>query len=397
MILRWKLPFFLMLFVGCPFVVMAGVTIKDIKVSIQAKSGIEARDLALKEARQKAYQQLASSEQGRQYHLAETPIPSADALESAVDTFQVENEKISSQRYVATFAITFSQTGLLNLAQSSPSPATALKPVNNTTPLPPQQNFTAQTSFVLIPIYITSDETLLWQPVNPLRSYLNASQTQQNLKGIIPLGDVEDMAEVTIEDIMAGKHQKVRRLIERYQKDLALVLLLRQLDYEGQSHELTVKVFDKDSQQRIFEAIQIDADDQQASFKLAVENTLQMLAQPGAVAAVTEQAAPTLMAFPAQVSFDSFSQWQQIKAALNNPIIQAFDIAALSRKHAKVVLHSQASIQDLTKALAQARIDFQEASPGLYEIKVIQETALAAQEPLQGPRQSPFAPKQESQ
>ena len=393
MILRWKFTFFLMLVVGCPFLVVAGITIKDVKVSIQAKSGIEARDLALKEARQKAYQQLAGSEQGRKYGLVAAPLPQAEALESAVDTFEVESEKISAQRYAATFSITFSETGLLNLGQITPAPAQSLGRVEEIAPSQSQQSIKADANFVILPLYITSDEALLWQPVNPFRAYVSEPQARESLKGIIPLGDLEDMAEVSIEDIMAGKHQKVRRLIERYQKDLALVLLLKQLDYEGQSHELTVKVFDKNSEQRVFEPIQIDAVDQKASFKAAVESALHMLVQPGAGSVIKGDAVAAVRTLPVQVSFENFAQWQHIKTALNNSAIQRFDIASLSRKNAEVVLYSQTPVPDLINILAQAGIHFLEASPGMYEMKIVGQNALTdQQDPL-----SPFALKQEPQ
>lgn len=100
-----------------------------IAVDVTADSATVARAQALSDAAAQAFKQLRAEMAPQQ---AESPLPPQAALDAAVESFEVSGEKLTSNRYQASFTIHFSGAAfasLLNESAAAPTPPAAQEPV----------------------------------------------------------------------------------------------------------------------------------------------------------------------------------------------------------------------------------------------------------------------------
>lgn len=109
---------------GVPALANDALLVKGVEVDVSADSALSARNKAFAEARRKAYEHLAARNMPES-DLENLNIPDDAVLASMVRDFEIENEKMTSRRYVGTFNVRFNSNVRRALSvQKQPAPTT---------------------------------------------------------------------------------------------------------------------------------------------------------------------------------------------------------------------------------------------------------------------------------
>ncbi len=370
---------------------IAGMQVNNIKVNVKSDSGLKARELAIADARRQAFVELTQNNSAFSYDLKTKGMPTDKALEAAVDTFEIDNEKISAKQYIGTLSITFSDQGLRRLLRGHyEEQETDERPGANKEDTSPtsKETQTSNKDVVLLPIYITSDESLLWKAGNPWHTFWQTAPQEDVFRTLVPLGDVQDIMGTSIEDIMTGHYQRVQLLLDRYDKEALVVAVLKRISREHNELELTVKLFHKERLVFSSEPLFIDAETLDNSFVKARVELIKVLQDQGASVLETKDAG--LQTYVVTAIFNSFAQWQQIRRGLKTGAIQRFKVSSLSRTHAKIVMKSNLSFNILASELARKGLVLGEGAPGNFTVHVgfTQKPLPATPSPLNTPEQN---------
>ena len=347
----------------------AGIQVGGIIVNVKSDSGLKARELAIAEARRKAFLEIIQGNSAFEYDLKARGMPTDEALENAVDTFEIEKEKISPKQYIGTLSITFSDVGLQNLLRAQNNRGAVDKPRMEAQPQDIKDiGINKDKDVILVPIYLTSDESLMWDTKNPWHQFWKKAPQEEVLKTLVPLGDAQDIMSVSIEDIMTGRAQRVQSLLERYGKEALVVAILKRVSLDHNELELTVKLFHRDRLVFSSEPLFVESETVEDAFARARVDLIKLLQDQGASVAQLNNVG--LQTYHVAASFNSFAQWQQIRRALKIGAIQDSSVANLSKTHAKLVIKSSLPFQELVAELARSGLVLSEGTPGSFEMYV---------------------------
>ncbi len=344
----------------------ATIQVDNIKVDIESTSGLMARNLAIAEARRKAFRQIIETTPSLNYNIDKRGMPSDAALENAMDTFEVEKEKILSKRYIGTLSITFSDVGMDHIFSDNVGPIAPAKKISNkSVKMKVDSPFIRDVLFV--PAFITPDESLLWTS-NIWRTFWQQNQNNDVFKVLVPLGDIKDIMSTSIEDFMTGDALKVMALLKRYQKDQLIFASLRRLSYEHNEMELRVKIFKESRQIFSSQPIFINGTTTEEAFKAASLEIGRLVQDMDFSKANMQNMA--LQTIELTATFKGFVQWQKIRNTLKIPEIHKFRISRLSRKSAQINIRTALSTKDLANAFARNGLNFQEGFPGKFSLSI---------------------------
>lgn len=364
----------------------AAVQVDNIKVQIDAESGLKARDLAIQEAKRKAFRAIMENDPSLGYDIKSRGMPSDKDLEFATDTFSVESEKISPQRYVGNLSITFSEEGLERIvsgdvdydyidASKGPQKKNAANSTQQKTDLVEKP---LSRDVILVPCYISSDESFLWTP-NPWRAFWQQQPQNEIFNTLIPLGDLQDVMSASIEDFMTGLQSPLSVLFKRYQKPRLVFASLKQFttgedldatSSEGMIHEaeLLVKIFSDGKLVFASQPHPLTGISKNDIFYKAHIEVIRLIQDVDGSKANMQNAAIQTLRISAK--FSSFMQWQKIRKSFDIPEVSDFSVSNLTTKSAVITLKAQASVPQLAAAFAAKGLKFREGAPGRYSIKV---------------------------
>jgi hypothetical protein len=175
-------------------------TIRDVSVDRTAATAAAARDAALLEGQRTAFRRLLErlvprSEQRR------WPNPSDARLGDLVENFEVQTERTSAVRYIATLTYRFRAEEIRSLLRIASVPFAE----------------TYSKLYLVLPVLRREGLTLLWDEPNPWRAAWNGSPALDGLMPIrLPLGDLADISEVNAEQAARGDAARLAPLMARY-------------------------------------------------------------------------------------------------------------------------------------------------------------------------------------
>ena len=209
-------------------------SVENIAVDVEGENTIAARDKALVKARRDAYNILTSrllkaEERNR--------VSGADdsTIATLVDNFEINREKLSQKRYLANISIHFNPQAVrgymgryTNMAVTDNYTQANQLP---TQPNPQQYNPTEigqVGNTLLLPWYGEGTNVTLWRDTNPWKqawsTYLRSSPAQ-NLKLVLPIGDVTDMQFFNPQKPLNYDQGSLDRLLQRYNADTAIIAM----------------------------------------------------------------------------------------------------------------------------------------------------------------------------
>lgn len=200
-------------------------TISDITVEKKASDATGARKLAISEAESIAFDKLVRSmiTDADYYKL---PVLSKQDISALVKGYEVSDEKAYAKTYKATYSISFLPHMIKNLFEENE--------------IEFSENKGAPT--LVLPVYQEGNNVTLWDSENDWWDSWNKRVSLNNLiPMILPLGDIEDINLLKVEDVFSENYETFRELVEKYDAKDVLVVEV-QYDDEDFSGKPTVDV-----------------------------------------------------------------------------------------------------------------------------------------------------------
>ena len=191
-------------------------TVSDIPVDATAENAVAARSQAHEQGQREGLRKLLrrlvpADDHGR--------LPDASlSPESFVQNFEIENEQLSNTRYLARMTIAFDPERVKDLLQAERLP------------------FSEKVSppVLVLPLFKGPDGTALWPDGNPWwAAFAKSLEAERPLRLVMPLGDLQDVGAMTVEQAENGDQLALQRLASRYDARDGIIASVEQLSPPG--------------------------------------------------------------------------------------------------------------------------------------------------------------------
>jgi hypothetical protein len=175
-------------------------TVRNVTVDQTAATAAEAREAALIDGERKAFRKLLERLTPRAQQ-AQLPRTTNQQVAELIENFEVQSERASAVRYIATYTFRFNPDGVRALLRR------ANVPFSETYGRP----------LVVLPIYQDGDVAVLWDDPNP---WLAAWRTLPPADGlqplIVPLGDLTDIGLISTDQAQRGDAERIAAIANKY-------------------------------------------------------------------------------------------------------------------------------------------------------------------------------------
>ena len=138
------------------------------------------------------------------------PAVGAAEIQRYVQNFEITDERVASNRYLAQLTVGYDPTAVRGLLQGQAFSYAE----------------TASEPLVVLPVYQVPGGPRLWPEDNPWwQAWAEHLDPERLLRLVLPLGDLEDMATVTADAAVAGDAAALETLARRYGTDDVLVIV----------------------------------------------------------------------------------------------------------------------------------------------------------------------------
>lgn len=309
-------------------------TITGVPIDATAENATAARDAAVRDGQRRALERLLKR-LTLEEDWGQLPIVDEPMAESYVRSFQVDNEKRSTTRYLANLSVRFQPAAIRSLftARSIPFSESRARPA------------------VLIPVLTDETGDRLWDEGNAW----TAAWAQTDLENILtpmvmPLGDIGDMTGLTVQQALSGDRPALEAMAERYGAD-RVVVAHAQARGEGGLSARMITYPVGEAAPRSWSGRESADTAETAGYRIAARylDAVQANWKRESIVRFAERAV-----LSASVAYDSLGQWQSIRQRLGQiPLIQKVTIVALSTDGAQVELDYMGTIDTLELNLAQ--------------------------------------------
>lgn len=217
------------------------LTVSDIKIDKTDKNAVAAREKALVEAKRKALLELVKRMLDPA-DAAKYKLPDDQTISTLVMDFEVKNEKLSTNRYMADFTVSFNENTVefikgaenafdtTTTNQSTETSNYAYSPTAETTAASESYSTPVQDKRILVlPYYKTVyGKNILWEDPNPWRSSwqeISGKKLATNVSVTSPLGDIEDVSLGSSSDIWQGEPKTIKKLKDKYSATEVMIVL----------------------------------------------------------------------------------------------------------------------------------------------------------------------------
>ena len=196
----WWVAAFLVMAVAPASAQNALFTVEDIAIDATAGDANAAREIALAAGMREALDVLLRRITPRQHH-GRLPTPGAAALQSLVFGFEIDNERTSDTRYLASLTVSFSRDAIRQELQRAEVPFTE----------------TAARPALVLPVYNAAGAQLLWDEPNPWRDAWGAVRQRDTLTPLLlPNGDLTDVSLIGAAQASRGDDARLNAIATRY-------------------------------------------------------------------------------------------------------------------------------------------------------------------------------------
>jgi Uncharacterized protein conserved in bacteria (DUF2066) len=191
--------------------------VSDVPVDVTASDAVAARRDALDQGQREGLERLLRRLVPAERH-ARLPSVGALPIDRYVQSFEIAEEEVSSTRYIADLTVSYAPEAVRELLAGAgvPFAQTATAPV------------------VVLPLYEGPEGPRLWPEGNPWwQAWADNLDPERLVRLVLPLGDLEDMALVGVEQGQAGDPGALLALADRYGSEDVLVVSARPIDGTG--------------------------------------------------------------------------------------------------------------------------------------------------------------------
>jgi hypothetical protein len=315
-------------------------TIRNVGADQTAASAGEAREAAFAEGQRKAFRHLLERLTPRSQHERLprlTPAQIADLVES----FEVQSERASTVRYIATYTFRFNADGvraLLRRANVSFS-ETFARPL------------------VVLPVYHERDVAVLWDEPNPWLAAWRTAPLGDGLQPlIVPLGDLADIGAISADQAQRGDAERIAAIAAKYGAAGA-VLVEGIVDRSRPGHpvaQVATTRFDRSGgDQTLVESFAgKDDEDVNALLVRAATETARTIEEQWKSDVALQFGQEAMLV--TDVVFNALADWVAVRDRLaETAMVRRTEVLQLSRNRAQLELHFIGSESALRLALAQ--------------------------------------------
>lgn len=220
-------------------------TVKGVDVDIEGVAANKARDKAYIEGGRKAFDQMAAglSAGGK---ISAKKIGDS-TLQSLISSFEVEKEKSSSGKYIATLTFHFRRNAVQDLLSSRGieiSEDPYAKPASTDNTEPASATPKAKDLYIVLPVLRVNEKAMLWEAQTIwYRAFMNylSDNPQADMK--VAEGTNEDMRNISAQEALAGMKGPLQKLMQRYgAKGVVVASLLSPSEQPNPSLDLTIQI-----------------------------------------------------------------------------------------------------------------------------------------------------------
>ena len=201
-------------------------TVSNIAVDVTADNAVAARERAHLQGQREGLSRLLRRLVPAERH-AELPDLGGLSLDRYVQNFQIADERLSNTRYLAKMTVAFAPESIRDLLQAARLP------------------FSEEVSapIVVVPLYDDPNSPTIWPDNNPWWiAWAEELDSESGLRLVMPLGDLEDVGSVSIDQARAGDAIALRRLANRYGAKDALVMSATPLNEAAAGEPLAIRL-----------------------------------------------------------------------------------------------------------------------------------------------------------
>ena len=332
--------------------------VQDVAVDVTADSATHARDRAILQAQSDAFKQLLGR-LGADEGLAAKQDDAA--LAALVQGFEVQEEHVSSVRYIGTFTVQFKPNAVRGVLGKKGV-------VFDETRSPP---------VLVLPVVNASGRSVLWEDSTKWRS---AWESAARHAGIVPVvaaaGDLDDIKLLSTAEALSGKTEGLAALMQKYRAGSVLVAVLNaDLEHPDAKQDIRLDLVHYDAtgkvagdSEHLLLAPAGDAKAMAAALDSGVKQARgdldqgwKMRTRPQAPAAVQAQMGP-LAHLPVVVPIATLADWARIKARLGSVgAVSKIDVITLSRGTANIEVEFHGDIPQLQTEIAQQGLALEQA------------------------------------
>lgn len=309
--------------------------IRDVPVDETAGSADEARRVAIARGEAEAWNRLMLRlvVPGQ---VQRVPQMSGSDLESMIQSFEIADERLTSDRYRALVTVRFRADAVRGLLD-----ANGIDHANEPSPL-----------LLVLPVVDTDNGAVLWSEDN---AWLSAWQHEPGggkvIDVVVPIADLEDIMAIDAGAAIAGDWQAMQQLMARYQADGVLVV---DASEGADGMALSADWYDSAIPREVaIDPLAPDGRTSQERFQEAVAQVRNAVdAQWTAASSVPEGPEETLVA---DIAVRSLSEWVDMRTRLERPasILQAQPLVIGTGK-VRVLVRYVGGIEQLQAGLRQS-------------------------------------------
>lgn len=182
-------------------------TILGVDVDATAKTAAAAREIALAQGHLAAFRRLMLRLVLRN-NLGDLPTLDAEGVASLLRSFEVDSEKTSRVRYLATLRFRFEAAAVQDFLRNAGSPFAE----------------TRSKRILVLPVYRSGGISMLWETANPWRRAWVALPPADGLVPMtVPAGELADINDIGPEQASRGDEERIGAITSRYGTDEAVL------------------------------------------------------------------------------------------------------------------------------------------------------------------------------
>ncbi|WP_143589710.1 DUF2066 domain-containing protein [Thalassospira mesophila] len=320
-------------------------TVSGVHVDEKADSATKARDVALASGQHAAFSRLINrltvSDGG-----GGVSIPDQRTIINMVRDFGVSNEKTSSVRYIADMTVRFKADQVRAFLRNRNVPFAE----------------TSARKVLILPVYSAQGYTNLWDDPNPWRDAWGKVSGDSGLVPVsLPVGDLDDIGTVSVEQAQSGDQTAVNKIGQRYGANVAVADATMSGDGDAQSVDVSVTRYDANGSPQVFgvheslaagESVSTMMERAAADVRAKLESSWKQASM------IDYGASGELMVF---VPITGMDDWAGIENRLENlPVIKLMRVVAMSRREVQIDVEFAGTPDQFRIALAQQNLDLQQ-------------------------------------
>jgi len=211
----------------------------NLKIDQTAKDAVEAKEKAINEAKTQAFMSLARRILDEKEY-KNFKAPDIDSINSLVRDFEIKDERVATNRYVANFTVRFNDNTIdfirgnknfFDIFKKQEDPIKKLRNIEkNVLILPYYKNFYGKNE--------------LWEEPNPWRDAwqaLGGFRISSKTSIIIPTGDIEDVSFGSSQEIWDAIPEAINALKDKYKAD---EIIITRAFKKGKNLEIDIYSYD---------------------------------------------------------------------------------------------------------------------------------------------------------